>query len=182
VRADADDDRRALIARAAPALAGAVLVAIFWFFKDQPENYDCGDDVPPGNAADVADFQAGMWPLHIAVALVALAAVVWLSRQRVRGEQRWLPIGGPTAVAIVLTVVLGYFLMLGGAILLAVIGGFAGAEFAAGLAIAVLLVAAATAVRRSSALIATVVAWLVLVLVPGHWLIVELQGGGPILC
>jgi hypothetical protein len=182
VRADADDDRRALIARAAPALAGAVLVAIFWFFKDQPENYDCGDDVPPGNAADVADFQAGMWPLHIAVAVVAVVGVVWLSRQRVRGEQRWLPIGGPTAVAIVVTAVLGYFLMFAGAIALAVVGGFLGTEVAAGVAVAILLGAAVLAVRSASSVPAAATAWLVLLLVPGHWLIVDLQGGGPLLC
>ena len=184
------------VAAAAPALAAAVAVALFWLLRTPPPNYDCGEDQVVSDATITA-YRSGLVPLHVLVGIVALVGIIALSRARMVRAGRARSLGRPTVIAVLLLVLLavltatdwrsGLILMWMGAIVVAMFGS-ASATAAALVAVAALvaggieLARRAGLGRRGAGLGASALAWAVLLLAPGHALVVYLQGDGPLFC
>ncbi|HWM10828.1 MAG TPA: hypothetical protein VNO82_15845 [Solirubrobacteraceae bacterium] len=169
---DARRDRRAALALVL-ALAAA-LVAFYWLgLREIPEGYDCGEDIPPN---DLDAFRAGAPAIHAACTLALLAAAVALSKRR-NGR-----VGRPTAVAAPAVAAIA----LGAAIAPDEAGVvvFWWALIAAGLTFGTLplaglglLVASALSGRDGADAMTAAGLWITAtVAVPGHALLVWLQG------
>lgn len=181
--------RLALAALVVAPLLAALAVLLFDVIREIPPQYGCGDERPNGQDAALATYRRGSVIFHATTMICAFAGLLLLMPwRRIFAHESRLRLAVTVALGIAvlaLASALVYVLSILVAVGIVSVAHPLGPK-ATG-AIAVLLLAAGTLVVASKAIADRWLVpggWLVVlfVLTSGHWLVVTVQGSGPIVC